>query len=57
MKKQLINKSTELNESVNTGFAARASPRHSRVDLAPMARIATQMTSEPTTHSPRHSHE
>ena len=30
MKTQLINKWTELNECVNTGFAARASPRHLR---------------------------
>ena len=32
MKNQLINKCTELKESVNAGFAARASPRHSRVE-------------------------
>ena len=30
IKNQLINKCTELNEYVNTGFAARDSPRHSR---------------------------
>ena len=34
---QLINKCPELNECVNTRFAARVSPRHSRVDLAPEA--------------------
>ena len=30
MKKQLINKCAELNDGINTGFAACASPRHSR---------------------------
>ena len=30
MNNQLINKCAELNECVNAGFAARASPRRSR---------------------------